>query len=117
MKDLKELIKPGLIVDVEEDDDTCKYIVIDCMDGLQLLSIYDWDCYIPIRDFDKDLKYTGTYEDLKYISAIYKKQNCNSSIDGNLQILWVRESIRVTLAQIAEQFNTTVDKLKIIDGN
>lgn len=117
MKDLKGLIKPGLIVDVEEDDDTCKYVVVDCMDGLQLMNIYDWDLYIPLRDFDNNLKYTGTYEDVKYISAIYKIQTCDNGIDGNLQILWVRESIRVTLAQIAEQFNTTVDKLKIIDGN
>lgn len=117
MKDLKGLIKPGLIVDVEEDDDICKYIVVDCMDGLQLMNIYDCDLYIPFRDFDKDLNYTGTYEDVKYISTIYKKQDCNSSIDNNLQILWIREEVKVTLAQIAEQFNTTVDKLKIIDGN
>lgn len=117
MKDLKELIKPGFIVDVEEDDDTCRYVVVDCMDGLQLLSIYDWECYIPLRDFDNDLKYTGTYEDLKYISAIYINQKCDSSINHNLQILWTREEVKVTLAQIAEQFNTTVDKLKIIYGD
>ena len=117
MKDLKELIKPGLVVDVEESDDLCRYVVIDCMDGLQLLCIYDWECYIPLRDFNNDLKYTGTYEDVKYIRAIYKMQECNSSISNNLQILWTREEVKVTLAQIAEQFNTTVDKLKIVNGN
>ena len=117
MKDLKGLVKPGLIVDVEESDDTYRYVVIDCIDGLQLLNIYDCETYIPLRDFDNDLNYTGPYEDVKYISAIYKNQKCDSSIDNNLQILWIREEVKVTLAQIAEQFNTTVDKLKIIDGN
>ena len=117
MKNLKELIKPGLVVDVEESVDLCRYVVIDCMDGLQLFCIYDWEYYIPLRDFNNDLKYTGTYEEIKHISAIYKKQDCNSSISNNLQILWTREEVKVTLAQIAEQFNTTVDKLKIVDGN
>lgn len=117
MKDLKGLIKPGLIVSVKEDDDTSEYVVVDCMDGLQLLNICGWELYIPFRDFDNNLKYIGPCEDIEYISAIYKIQECNSSIDNNLQILWAREEVKVTLAQIAKQFNTTIDKLKIVDMN
>ena len=117
MKDLKGLIKPGLIVDVKENCGDVPYVAIDCMDGIQLMCIYDNDTYIPLEDFDNNLKYIGTYHDIGHINAIYKAQKCNCSVENNLQILWKKEEVKVTLAQIAEQFGTTVDKLKIIDGN
>lgn len=117
MKDLKELIKPGLVVEIKERCSDVPYIVIDCMDGIQLMCIYDSETYIPLEDFDNNLKYIGTYHDVEHINAICKAQKCNCSVEDNLQILWTREEVKVTLAQIAEQFNTTVDKLKIIDGN
>lgn len=119
MNNFKELIKPGLIVDVKDGQEDIPYVVVDCMDGIQLMCIYDCDSYIPLRDFDSNLKYVGTYQGIDHISAVYKVQKCNDSIDDgkNRQIIWIAKSVKVTLDQIAKQFGTTVDKLEIVNEN
>ena len=56
MKNLKELIKPGYIVDIDDSEfEEYRYIVVDASGELGLHSLYEPGCCISLSNFDNNL--------------------------------------------------------------
>ena len=119
MKNLKDLIKPGYIVDIEdrEDLEECRYIVVDSNKGLTFHSIIEPGKCIPLDNFNNDL--INTHSSIAHkITVIYQLIDSSGStdFDDDLNIIWKREILKLTVKEIAKKFNTTPENIKIIDN-
>lgn len=90
MKNLKDLIKPGYIVDIsDKNGEEARYIVVDTYTGLSFHNIYEPGHCIDLCDFDNNL--INKFESCNYmITGIYQLSYTNSSIDNDsdLVVIW-----------------------------
>lgn len=113
MKNLKELIKPGYIVDIADSElEEYRYIVVDTLGGLGLHSIYEPGYCISLSNFDDALI---NEFNCNMIMGIYRLDHANGATDSDvdLDIIWKRKIVEVSIEEIAKKFNTTPENLKI----
>lgn len=115
MKNLKELIKPGYIVDIADSElEEYRYIVVDAQNGLCFHNIYETEMCEDLNNFDINLINASSTE-CNMITGIYRLNNVNGSTDwdSDLVPIWKREIVKVSIEEIAKKFNTTPENLKI----
>lgn len=115
MKNLKELIKPGYIVDIADSElEEYRYIVVDAQNGLCFHSISEPGMCEDLNDFNIDLINESSTE-CNMITGIYRLNDVNGSTDwdNDLIPIWKRKIVEVSIEEIARKFNTTPENLKI----
>ena len=86
MKNLKELIKPGYIVDIADSElEEYRYIVVDALGGLGLHSIYEPGYCISLSNFDdaliNELLIINPYEYIDWLE-IWKREFEHTKLDS-----------------------------------
>lgn len=119
MKNLKDLIKPGYIVDIEDEEysEEYRYIVVDSNNGLTFHGITEPSECIPLNNFNNDL--INIHSSIAHkITGIYQLIDSSGSIDfdDDLNIIWKRKTLKLTIKEIAKKFNTTPENIKIVDN-
>ena len=118
MKNLKDLIKPGYIVDIaDKDGEEYRYIVVDTYTGISFHNIYEPGHCIDLCDFDNNL--INKFESCDYmITGIYQLSYTNGSTDNDsdLIVIWKHDIIEVSMEDIAKKFNTCPENIKIINN-
>lgn len=118
MKNLKDLIKPGYIVDIaDKSEEEYRYIVVDTYTGISFHNIHEPGCCVDLCDFDNNL--INKFNSCDYmITGIYQLNHANGSTewDDDLNIIWKRNIIEVSTEDIAKKFNTCPENIKIINN-